>query len=205
MIRSMDRTNAQATTDGLTGMLNRRAFETQARALIAQGQPFAVAMADLDHFKDLNDTFGHAAGDRALRVFAKVVHTTVRPGDLPARFGGEEFIFLFPGATAAGGVGVLERVRAELAAAVGADGSAPPFTCSFGVADSTLGTDLDELTAAADEALYEAKANGRDRVVIAGGLASRMRQLPEAREATAHRADVSGFLAVAARDDPRNP
>jgi len=208
MIRSMDRTSLQAATDGLTGLLNRRSFETRARAVVLDERPYAVAMADLDHFKRLNDTYGHAGGDRALRLFAKILQTTLRPDDIPARFGGEEFIIVFPRASAREAANALERVRVALAQATGADGSAPSFTSSFGVADGGPGTDLDQVVVAADAALYRAKSEGRDRVVVAADepvydLTRATRPDHDGGDPIAAR--HGGFLRDAAFDDPRDP
>lgn len=165
-IRSFEQVQLQATTDPLTGLLNRRALEVQVRKLVEQGSRFAVAIADLDHFKRLNDTHGHDAGDRALVTFAKAMQDAVRPHDLLARFGGEEFILVFHDAGAEQAAQALERVRAHLAKVVsGAD--TPTFTASFGVSDTRVGTDLAMLIQVADAALLRAKDTGRDRVVIA--------------------------------------
>ena len=128
----------------------------------------SVAMADLDHFKRLNDTFGHAAGDRALRNFAQVLRATMRPSNLVARWGGEEFVVVLGDCTADEAAAALNRVRKALAASL-ADGTHPACTVSFGVAEFPAhGNDLDGLVHQADGALYQAKQGGRNRVVIAG-------------------------------------
>ncbi|MFK7928669.1 MAG: diguanylate cyclase [Myxococcota bacterium] len=165
-IRSFDQVQQQAATDPLTGLLNRRALEEQVRQLQGQGHSMAVAIADLDHFKRLNDTYGHDAGDRALVTFAKSVQDAVRPADVVARFGGEEFIIVFRNANAAQAAKVLDRVRGHLAKVVaGAD--TPTFTASYGVSDDRLGPDLGLLIQVADTALLRAKELGRDCVVVA--------------------------------------
>jgi diguanylate cyclase (GGDEF)-like protein len=166
-LRAFERSELQATTDGLTGLINRRTVESRARVLLQSHRTFSLVMADLDHFKRLNDTYGHAAGDRALRLFAHTVRAGIRAEDLFARYGGEEFVLVFPGATVAETAESLERLRAALALATGTSGG-PAFTASFGVADTTAGATLDEIVQAADGALLRAKELGRDRVVIAG-------------------------------------
>jgi diguanylate cyclase (GGDEF)-like protein len=165
MLRVLQQTHLQAATDPLTGLLNRRAFENQAQELLRRGTPFAIAMGDLDHFKILNDKAGHEAGDRALRLFARVVRETLRAEDLACRFGGEEFVFLFPGRTSLEAAAGLERVREQLAETL-ASGSVPPFTSSFGVAHSDDAASLEDVIRIADAALFRAKREGRNRVVI---------------------------------------
>ena len=120
-------------------------------------------MADLDRFKELNDTHGHEAGDRALRIFAQALRETLRPGDVACRFGGEEFTIVLPDADTTGAVELMEQVRVNLALAVGR-GDAPRFTASFGVAHSADADTFDELVSIADRALFAAKHAGRDRV-----------------------------------------
>ncbi|MEL6344775.1 MAG: diguanylate cyclase [Myxococcota bacterium] len=165
-IRNLEQFQLQAATDPLTGLLNRRALEEAVRPLIKEEVPFAVAMMDLDKFKRLNDTFGHDAGDRALSTFAKAVQEVVRKGDFVARFGGEEFVVIFPRCTAEQGARTLERVREHLAR-VTAGSDTPTFTASYGIADTRIGFVLDSLIQTADSALLRAKDQGRDRVLIA--------------------------------------
>ena len=170
-LRSFERAQLQASTDGLTGMLNRRAFETEARDLLRAGDPLAVVMADLDHFKLLNDTHGHEAGDRALRLFGQTVRAALRDGDLGARIGGEEFGLVLCNVTAAQAIAVLNRLRTTLHEA--AAGGTPTFTASFGVCATDGGGQLDDLLRMADVALYRAKQEGRNRVVLADERDSR--------------------------------
>ena len=165
MVRVMAQTHLQAATDPLTGLLNRRSLENQTRDLLRGGARFAVAMGDLDHFKTLNDTHGHDAGDRALRVFARTLQGALRNDDIVCRYGGEEFVIVFPGLTAKEASKALERVREALVLTI-ASGSIPPFTASFGVADSVDATGFEELVRVADTALFQAKRQGRNRVVI---------------------------------------
>ncbi len=165
-VRAFSESQEQATTDPLTGLMNRRAMEPRLHKLFANQTPFALAMADLDHFKMVNDTAGHDAGDRALNQFAAVLKATLRANDLLARWGGEEFIAVFVGATNEESTAVLNRVRANLATHLDRAES-PRFTSSFGLAHSTDHNSIDELIRAADVALYHAKENGRDQVTTA--------------------------------------
>jgi diguanylate cyclase (GGDEF)-like protein len=158
-----------ATRDGLTGLYNRRhALEQLAAALarsIIGGERLAVALVDIDHFKRVNDELGHLTGDAVLRDFSRVLVERVRATDLVGRYGGEEFVVVLRGASAAAGRAVLEQVRGALDLRV-PDGGLPKYTFSAGVAE--LGTDGDDVTtllAAADERLYGAKRNGRARVL----------------------------------------
>jgi diguanylate cyclase (GGDEF)-like protein len=167
MLRVMAETQLQASTDGLTGLINRRSLENAARRLRTEGTPFAFVMADLDHFKALNDSHGHETGDRALRIFSETVRQTMRSDDLACRYGGEEFAFLLPGVDAHEAVDVIERIRGELEAATGR-GDAPTFTASFGVAHSDDAVDFEDLVARADHALFAAKEAGRDRTCLDG-------------------------------------
>ena len=166
VLRAMAKSQLQAETDPLTGLLNRRAMEERVRDLRRSSQPFALAMADLDHFKRLNDRFGHDTGDRALRTFARVIREAVRDADIVARHGGEEFVVVLPDVDVLGAAPVLHRIREQLKAAVGS-ALIPEFTVSIGVADSTWSPDLVDVLRAADQALMQAKEQGRDRLVIA--------------------------------------
>jgi diguanylate cyclase (GGDEF)-like protein len=164
MLRVMSATTLQAATDPLTGLLNRRSLEDRVHDLVRRGVPFTLAMADLDHFKRLNDTHGHEAGDRALRLFARTTLRVLRSEDLVCRYGGEEFVFVFPDRTVEEGVAALERLRQEVLLALTA-GSVPGFTASFGVTHSFAAPSLEEVCRIADVALFRAKREGRDRIV----------------------------------------
>jgi diguanylate cyclase (GGDEF)-like protein len=166
VLRAMAKSQLQAETDPLTGLLNRRAMEERVRHLRDASTPFALAMADLDHFKRLNDSYGHDTGDRALRSFARVLREAVRDADVVARHGGEEFVIVLPGVDALTAAPILHRIRDKLADAVGT-ALIPAFTVSIGVADSSWSTDVTDVLRAADHALLTAKAQGRDRLVIA--------------------------------------
>jgi diguanylate cyclase (GGDEF)-like protein len=165
-LRVIKSTQQAASVDPLTGLLNRRSFSELAENLFKEGRSFALVMADIDHFKKLNDTYGHETGDRALKAFADAVRSVVRGGDMVARFGGEEFVLVLPELASMDAVGVLERIQRAIPGAV-ARARCPSFTVSFGVADSEGSERIEELIPAADQALYEAKAAGRDRIHVA--------------------------------------
>ncbi|HEY3669439.1 MAG TPA: GGDEF domain-containing protein [Acidimicrobiia bacterium] len=167
MLRIMAETQLQAMTDGLTGLMNRRSFENRARILRSNGTDYAFVMADLDHFKGLNDTHGHETGDRALRVFAETLRESVRAEDLVCRYGGEEFTVLLPGVDLAEAVEIMDRVRESLARTT-RRGDVPSFTASYGVAESTVASDFEDLLLRADRALFAAKDAGRDCICIDG-------------------------------------
>jgi diguanylate cyclase (GGDEF)-like protein len=166
VLRAMAASQLQATTDPLTGLLNRRSLEAELQAMRDQGTEFAVAFLDLDHFKDLNDTFGHEAGDRALRSFARVLRRTVRSEDIVCRYGGEEFVVVMPGSTAEESEGLFQRVSDELASVV-SSGEVSPFTVSVGLADSLASLDTTEVVRLADAAMFRAKQAGRNRITVA--------------------------------------
>jgi diguanylate cyclase (GGDEF)-like protein len=165
-----ERARDMARTDELTGLANRRAFLEQGTAAIDQAQrynrPLSLVMFDIDHFKLINDTHGHAAGDAVLRGVADRVKRAARAADITGRLGGEEFALLLPETGATAAVNLAERLRRDVGAlAIFHDGLVLRFTCSFGVTEHTPATDrLGLLLGAADKALYQAKALGRDRV-----------------------------------------
>ncbi len=156
--------------DPLTGIANRRAFFEQGEKLLrrtsADGYPSALLVFDLDRFKEVNDTFGHQAGDRVLSEFCRVAQPMLRPGDLFGRFGGEEFACLIVAVSIGEALAVAERIRIAFAAApLDLDAEQRRVTVSVGVAMSNeVKSGLHALFAAADRALYRAKAKGRDRV-----------------------------------------
>ncbi len=163
-VRAFEKTQLQAATDGLTGLPNRRTVQMKMRATLKRGADFALAVADLDEFKKLNDKHGHDAGDRALRLFAQVCQRVLRKHDIVGRWGGEEFVLVLPGLDAAGAAAVAERLRTRLGESHG--GNHPRFTASFGVTDSHQADSIEKLIRIADAALYESKAAGRDRVTV---------------------------------------
>lgn len=169
--RERQQLSAEARTDALTGLDNRREFD---RALVRETHlarrhdyPVSIAICDLDHFKRVNDTFGHQAGDAVLRSIAEALRGCARIGDLVARYGGEEFVFIMPHASTAGAAALAERIRAEVEnLRVVAGGSQIRVTISVGLAtfDPAGGLEPGQVLAAADAALYRAKAEGRNRV-----------------------------------------
>ncbi|MGN6107266.1 MAG: sensor domain-containing diguanylate cyclase, partial [Kofleriaceae bacterium] len=169
--RARQRIAELADTDELTGLPNRRALRQRlelAAAEAARGRTFAVAIADVDHFKRVNDTHGHPTGDRVLVEVARALAQAVRRGDLVARLGGEEFCIVQADVTPSQGEALVERLRAAVAQI-----AAPvAVTASFGVCHSSTTAVPDEMLAAADAALYRAKAAGRNRVVLAGAAGS---------------------------------
>jgi len=161
----------QAARDPLTGIWNRNAifdvFRRERSRAEREGNAIAIVMLDIDHFKNLNDNYGHMAGDAVLREFTRRISTSLRPYDAVGRYGGEEFLVILPGCDLAAGARHAERLRGLL--------SEEPFdtsegrhtaTCSLGVASTSSSSpgDTDSLIRAADAALYRAKRNGRKRV-----------------------------------------
>ncbi len=160
-----------ATYDPLTELLNRRAFIARAATEIARSRryqrPLALLALDIDHFKSVNDTHGHATGDQALREVAGCIQSVLRGNDLSARFGGEEFAILLPETQVGAAAEVAERLRLRIAALSIPTGNGPlTITTSIGVTTLMPGDDgLDRLMARADACLYAAKHGGRNRVV----------------------------------------
>lgn len=170
------RLHALASHDPLTGILNRRGFHDAALRAVANGrrqrQAIAVAIADIDHFKSINDRFGHTAGDRTLHYICGRLASGLRTEDIVGRIGGEEFALLLVNSTAEQAAQAMERIRIEVAAGYSDDGAPVPVTISFGVApvnvaigsaETALADALDE----ADRALYRSKVDGRNRTTLA--------------------------------------
>ncbi|WP_229414599.1 GGDEF domain-containing protein [Zemynaea arenosa] len=160
---------ALATTDSLTGLVNRRAFferTENARMLSARlRKPVALMMLDIDHFKRLNDRFGHATGDEALCLFARTALATLREHDIMGRLGGEEFALVMPGTTLSGALHAAERLRNEVSEApLLTDGNNYKLTVSIGVVMIDPNEHINAALARADAALYAAKSAGRNRV-----------------------------------------
>ncbi len=171
--RLQERLRAQALEDPLTGLHNRRHLFDAGSALLAllrrRAVPLAAALVDLDHFKQVNDRHGHDAGDRVLRGFAELAQSVTRAEDIVCRYGGEEFVLLFPGADAAQAASRLRDLLQRFRALRFQDGSGADFSCSFsaGVAGWFGGEDdLAALLGRADAALYAAKQGGRGQVCI---------------------------------------
>lgn len=164
----------RATTDALTGLANRRQLDNDLEILSASRAPengsYAFIMLDLDQFKRLNDDFGHAVGDAALQAVSAELTRVVRAGDTIYRYGGEEFLVIMPNAPLEDAAGAAERIRmavANLQIATAPDKAATHVTISGGVAFSTLARERwQTVLAAADAALYEAKATGRNRICM---------------------------------------
>ena len=164
----LDTCEEQASTDHLTGLANRRRFERQLEREVARtarhGRPFSLITIDIDHFKKVNDTYGHETGDEAIKSLARVLQQGTRGIDLAARIGGEEFAVILTETNLTGAVEAAERLRAALK--VIDVQSVGRIAASFGVAECpTQAETARELLARADAALYEAKREGRDRVV----------------------------------------
>jgi diguanylate cyclase (GGDEF)-like protein len=160
----LDEVERLATRDSLTGIANRRLFDESLAREVARSQrlgaPLSLVVFDVDHFKQINDTYGHIAGDTVLREVAESIVASTKNFDVAARYGGDEFVLLLPGCGSADAVGVAERVRAEIGHRV----QAVSVTASAGLATMPDNAyDSDRLVAAADAALYEAKRSGRDR------------------------------------------
>jgi diguanylate cyclase (GGDEF)-like protein len=176
--RSISRTHEAESTlanranrDGLTDLLNRRAFDEALAGFFARkqrfGEPFALLLLDLDHFKSINDTYGHGAGDEVLRVIAGRMMTDLRPFDTVFRVGGEEFAVLVSGVDSAEARQIGNRVLHVIAShPIPLPVEALYVTASIGVVTDAAGSDTSTLYAAADAALYHAKTTGRNRVVV---------------------------------------
>ncbi len=163
--------------DGLTGLLDRGRFEREAHRHVqrtfALRRPLSLIMMDVDHFKSINDRFGHSAGDDALRALARELAATVRDEDLLFRYGGEEFVLLCAGLDGEEALRLAERLRVA-AASADRPGASKGLTLSIGVASGPAdGRDLPTLIACADARLYEAKRTGRDRIVAGGAAVAR--------------------------------
>lgn len=166
-LRVLAKTRAQAQADPLTGLPNRRTLEQQVRDLQVVDGPYVIAFADLDLFKAINDLHGHETGDRALRLFSRILRDGIRPRDLLARYGGEEFVVVLPDCSIPDARVVAERIRSALASALG-NATVPAFTVTIGLAAAEPGDELAGVVARADEAMMTAKRDGRDRVFAAG-------------------------------------
>jgi len=169
----LDLLSEKAMIDGLTGLWNRSYLDRRLPAELSlsarTGWPFSCVMADVDHFKAINDTYGHAFGDLALRATSQVFAENSRAEDIVCRYGGEEFAILLPGVGVVGGAAFAERLRDRISQLIlPYGGGVVRLTCSFGVAeiskDNVAGASPIQL---ADQALYQAKTTGRNRVVAA--------------------------------------
>lgn len=175
MLLSKERDDARmerlATTDELTSVLNRRAFFSRAESArllaLRQRQPIALLMLDIDHFKQLNDRFGHATGDEALTLFARTTAGILREHDILGRMGGEEFALALPGTDLAGAMQAAERLRqATMEIRLLTCGNSYTMTVSIGLVVIEPNEDLPAALGRADRGLYAAKRNGRNRMEV---------------------------------------
>lgn len=171
------RLNALASTDMLTGLLNRRRMtdhlQKELTAARAADRPLSVLLLDIDHFKSINDQFGHGRGDQVIVAVGEVLRATVRREDLVARWGGEEFLIVQPNSVLGAARETAERIRRAVAACVVRDDSEPtPVTVTIGVACWRPGESLDETIHRADAALYLGKRSGKNRVIVDDGTTS---------------------------------
>ena len=156
--------------DALTQILNRRAFHEAARQRLGDQRlyPMAILAGDIDHFKRINDTWGHDRGDEVLQLVSSILQRNVRSRDLVARFGGEEFVLLLTHLDLQGAEQVAQRIRQELSNDKQVLTQGPGLTLSFGITSIANASQLDGALKQADELLYSAKNAGRDRVHVEG-------------------------------------
>jgi diguanylate cyclase len=173
LTQQLQQAQTEAMLDPLTGLMNRRGFERAVKELFASPESFAgaaILLADIDHFKKVNDTYGHLLGDKVLRAIAQTVQSNIKGRDLAARLGGEEFAVLLPQTTLQGARTLAEQIRNAVSAGRirRADGKDAPgaITVSLGVAIGKKGDSLEQILTRADVALYAAKHAGRNRVSI---------------------------------------
>ena len=168
LMRSDVEHRSEAVIDPLTAMLNRKAMQNRVEELRQQsevsGAPIALVILDIDHFKQVNDTLGHATGDAVLRDVAYLVRKDLRAFELAYRLGGEEFLVLLPGATLTEALELADRMRASVAEARFAEGSSVTVSCGVSASQQGEAMDFDAVFAEADAALYDAKSAGRNAV-----------------------------------------
>ena len=167
----IDRTRLEARTDVLSGVYNRKAFDEKLLLLLStfrrEAKPFALVLMDIDHFKRINDTHGHPAGDRVVAHVGKFLKGCARPGDYVARYGGDEFVLLLPDTELKRGLKMVEDIRARIAQTnfdIGLRGELAAVTFSIGMAGASDGDCSDTLILRADRGLYRSKQGGRNQV-----------------------------------------
>lgn len=170
----------EAMTDGLTGIANRKQFDAELRIAameaMEEGDPMSLQIIDIDYFKKFNDNYGHQVGDQVLKLLAKTLTSSIKGQDTAARFGGEEFCVILPSTGLEGALKVGEIIRNKIGRKEIKNRTSGEIlgqiTVSIGVAEFKFGEPLSQLILRADEALYEAKSNGRDRVVSEASVAN---------------------------------
>jgi len=170
--KELEQVRLQASTDALTGMANRATFFDQLRKVVESAeekrQPFCVVMADIDHFKRVNDTFGHLVGDKVIRFVAETLKQSVKGQDTAARYGGEEFALLLPNTSVDNAAILCDKIREHIAntnlVRTGTRESLGQITISAGVAQYRFGEEMMDFVQRADQALYVSKEGGRNRV-----------------------------------------
>ncbi|HEB96430.1 MAG TPA: GGDEF domain-containing protein [Sedimenticola thiotaurini] len=173
--KELEQVRLQASTDALTGLANRATFFDRLRQTVEEAEKereyFCVVMADIDHFKRVNDTFGHLVGDKVIRFVAETLKQSLKGQDTAARYGGEEFALLLPNTSAENAVVLCDKIRNHIAntnlVRTGTRESLGQITISAGVAQYRFGEEMMDFMQRADQALYVAKENGRNRVVKA--------------------------------------
>ena len=172
LVMLVEESQRLATTDSLTGLLNRRAFgelmDREVSRSDRQALPISLMLLDLDHFKNINDTRGHAGGDAVLAAVGKLLRKQARTHDIVARWGGEEFVVSLPGEREGGGMTAAERIRGaiEKLVVLDASGAPIPLSASIGVVERRPGESLHETVDRADRAMYSAKVGGRNRICV---------------------------------------
>jgi len=173
MMRDMNVALKEAsTTDALTGLGNRRLLMECLKSEVARWarvrRPFTIAIADIDHFKEVNDTYGHEGGDKALTEIAQIIKSSMREYDCCGRWGGEEFMIILPEATAKEAALIIERLRDGIeASGIHLENKPVPLSASFGIAEYCPGETISDIINRADAAMYAAKRAGRNRYEIA--------------------------------------